>query len=271
VSRLIGRILAGVAVLAVALYLVALGALVVEQRRLLYVPDPSETPPGDVGLPQAQVLHFPTQDGETLLAWYVAPAPGKPLLLYFHGNARGLAARNVRFQKLVASGDGLLAVEYRGFAGSSGSASEAGLLLDSEAAYDEALRLGTPPTRIVAMGESLGTGVAVALATRHPLPALVLDSPYSSIVDVAADRYWMFPVRLLMRDTFRSDERIGHVTAPVLMIHGTADVVIPIRFAERLYALANPPKDFIRVEGAGHLAMGERIPETLAWIDQKMH
>jgi fermentation-respiration switch protein FrsA (DUF1100 family) len=264
------RILIRLIAVAAVLYVIALGALVVFQRDLLYVPNTIEVAPASVGLPQAEVRHFKTQDGETLMAWYVAPSPGKPLLLYFHGNAQGLDARNVRFQKLVATGDGLLAVEYRGFAGSTGSPSEDGLLLDAEATYAEALKLGFSPARIAVIGESLGTGVAVALATHHEVPALALDSPYSSVVAVAAERYWMFPVRLLMRDTFRSDLRIGQVSAPVLMVHGTADTVIPIHFAERLFALANPPKDFIRVEGAGHLAMGERIPEVLAWIDRTL-
>jgi uncharacterized protein len=267
-NRLAARIATGVALAAVAIYLVALGALVFEQRRLIYIPNTVETPPASVGLPQAQVLHVATEDGQTLLAWYIPPAPGKPLLLYFHGNANGLEARNVRFQNLVATGDGLLAVEYRGFAGSTGSPTEAGLLLDAEAAYAQALKLGTPPGRIVVIGESLGTGVAVALAANHPVPALVLDSPYSSVADVAAARYWMFPVRLLLLDAFRSDLRIGHVTAPVIMFHGTADTVIPIRFGETLFALANSPKDFVRVEGAGHLAMGQRIPDMLSWVDK---
>ena len=118
------------------------------------------------------------------------------------------------------------------------------------------------------MGESLGTGVAVDLAARHEVGALVLDSPYSSTVDVAAARYWMFPVRLLMRDQFRSDEKIGKVAAPVLMIHGAADAAIPIRFGEKLFALANQPKQFIRLDGVGHLALGPATAQVLQWIDQ---
>ena len=254
----------------VVLYLVALVALALGQRKLLYVPNAMEVAPASVGLPNARILHLQTDDGETLLAWYVAPAAGRPLILYFHGNADGLAARDVRFQRLTASGDGLLAVEYRGYAGSTGSPTEAGLHHDAEAAYKEAMALEAPPGRLVVMGESLGTGVAIALAGRHPVGALVLDSPYSSIVDIAAARFWMFPVRLLMVDTFRSDEKIGKVSAPVLMVHGTADATIPIRFAEKLFGLANNPKDFLRVEGAGHLALGSVIPQVLQWIDQTM-
>jgi fermentation-respiration switch protein FrsA (DUF1100 family) len=254
----------------VALYIAALAAIALGQRKLLYFPNAGEVAPGSVGLPRAQVLHLRTDDGETLLAWYVAPAPGRPVILYFHGNADGLAARNVRFQRLTDTGDGLLALEYRGYGGSTGSPSEAGLQRDAEAAYAKAIELGATPSRLVAMGESLGSGPAVALAASHEIGALVLDSPYSSALDVAAARFWMFPVRLLMLDTFRSDEKIGKVSAPVLMVHGTADATIPIRFAEKLFALANEPKRFMRVEGEGHLALGLVIPAVLQWIDETM-
>jgi uncharacterized protein len=252
------------------LYLVALAVLYAGQRKLLYFPNTVEVAPGSVGLANAERRHFATSDGETLLAWYITPAAGKPLILYFHGNGGGLDLRAERFNALAASGDGLLAVEYRGYAGSTGAPSEAGLLADGEATYAEARRLGFPPARIVVMGESLGSGVAVALAARHEIAALVLDSPYSSIADVAAATFWMFPVRALMSDSFRSDLRIASVVAPLLIVHGTSDEVIPIRLAEKLFALATAPKDFIRVEGGGHLALGLRIPQVLAWIDRTL-
>ena len=253
-----------------AIYLLALAALAFGQRKLLYFPYAREVAPASIGLPKAETLYLQTDDGERLLAWFIAPSPGRPLILYFHGNANGLADRGERFQALTASGNGLLAVEYRGYPGSTGSPSERGLLSDGEAGYLKALALGVPPARIVAMGESLGSGVAVDLAARHRVGALVLDSPYSSIVDVAAARYWMFPVRLLMRDPFHSDEKIGGVAAPALIVHGTADATIPIRFAEKLFALAKEPKEFVRVEGAAHLALGSVIPKVLQWIDRTM-
>ena len=131
-----------------------------------------------------------------------------------------------------------------------------------------AIASGVSPERIVALGESLGSGVAVALAARHKIGALVLDSPYSSIADVAAATYWFVPVRALLRDPFHNDLLIGSVTAPTLIVHGTKDLVVPIRFGEKLFALANSPKEFWRVEGAPHLAMGERLAETLDWIDR---
>jgi uncharacterized protein len=254
----------------IGVYVLALTILAIGQRRLLYFPYASEVPPAAVALTKADIFHLQTEDGERLLAWYVAPARGRPLILYFHGNANGLADRGPRFQRLTETGDGLLAVEYRGYPGSTGSPSEDGLLRDGEATYAKAIALGLPADRFVVMGESLGTGVAVDIASRHKIGALVLDSPYSSTVDVAAARFWMFPVRWLMRDQFHSDEKIGKITAPVLMVHGSGDWTVPIRFGERLFALANQPKDFIRVDGAGHLALGLVIPQVLRWIDQTM-
>ena len=248
-------------------YVGALVYLALDQRKLQYFPTVMEVSPQAAGLAKAKVLHLKTSDGESLLAWHIAPAPGRPLIVYFAGNADGLDNRAERFAALTGGGIGLLAIEYRGWAGSSGTPSEAGLDLDAEAAYAKALELGDASDKLIFMGESLGTGVAVSLAARHHPSALVLDSPFSSAVDVAAQRYPIFPVRWLMRDQYRSDLRIGDIQTPVLMAHGEADRVVPIEFGERLFALAHEPKDFIRVPGEGHLALGKVIPSVLQWID----
>ena len=250
-----------------ALYAVVCIGLYAGQRKILFRCDAAEVDPTTLGL-KAQTLRLKTEDGESLLAWSFPPAPERPLILYFHGNAGGLDLRADRFRAIAEAGMGLLGIEYRGYASSTGSPSERGLKLDGEAAYAAAIASGVAPQRIVAVGESLGSGVAVALAARHELGALVLDSPYSSIADVAAATYWFAPVRALLRDPFRNDLLIGSVKAPVLIVHGTKDGVVPIRFGEKLFALANPPKEFWRVEGAAHLAMGERLAETLNWIAQ---
>jgi uncharacterized protein len=249
----------------VALYAAAFVGLYAGQRKILFRCDAAEVDPATLGL-NAKILRLKTEDGESLLAWSVPPALGRPLVLYFHGNAGGLDLRVERFRAMAKAGMGLLAIEYRGYASSTGSPSERGLKLDGEAAYAAAIASGVAPERIVPLGESLGSGVAVALAARHKVGALVLDSPYSSIADVAAAAYWFVPVRALLRDPFRNDLLIGSVNVPTLIVHGTKDTVVPIRFGEKLLALANPPKEFWRVEGAPHLAMGERLAETLDWI-----
>jgi uncharacterized protein len=246
-------------------YLALVAGLFFGQRKILFRCDAAEVDPATLGL-KAEIVRLKTEDGESLLAWSFPPAPNRPLILYFHGNAGGLDLRVERFRAMAKAGMGLLAIEYRGYASSTGSPSEQGLKLDGEAAYAAAIASGVAPERIVALGESLGSGVAIALAARHKIGALVLDSPYSSIADVAAATYWFVPVRAMLRDPFRSDLLIGSVTAPMLIVHGTKDLVTPIRFCEKLFALANSPKEFWRVEGAPHLALGERLADVLNWI-----
>ena len=175
----------------------------------------------------------------------------KPVVIYFHGNGAALRERAARFAKLVSDGTGLVALSYRGYGGSTGSPSEAGLIADANATYDFAVAR-YPADRLVAWGESLGTGVAVALAAEHPVGRLILESPFTSAAAVGAEVYPYLPVRLLMRDQFRSDERIANVTVPVLVLHGVRDAIVPIKFGERLFALIKGPKKFVRIPEGNH-------------------
>jgi fermentation-respiration switch protein FrsA (DUF1100 family) len=239
----------------------------VMQRSLMYHPERVRTPPDVAGLLDARELVLDTADGEKLIAWYVPPRDGRPLVLYFHGNAGALQHRVERFRALTAAGNGLLALSYRGYGGSTGSPSEAGLIADAEAAYRFAL-VHAPAERIVAFGESLGSGVAIALAATHKVGAVVLEAPFTSAADVGAAVYWFLPVRLLMRDPFYSDRRIGEVKVPLLILHGTLDRVVPMKLSERLYALANEPKRFVRFNNAGHVNLDRfgAMPVILAFI-----
>ena len=141
---------------------------------------------------------------------------------------------------------------YRGYGGSTGTPTEAGLINDARAAYAFAAER-YPASRIVLWGESLGTGVAVALAAEKPIGRLILDAPYTSALDIARANYPFLPVRLLMKDQFRSDERIAQVKAPVLILHGEADHIIPIAYGERLFAMIPGEKRFIRFRGGHHV------------------
>jgi hypothetical protein len=236
---------------AIGIYCALVALLYVAQRAMMYFPDSTRTPPAEAGLPQAEEVVLDTADGERVIAWHVPPRGDKPVLLYFHGNGGALAYRVGRFRALIADGTGLLALSYRGYAGSTGRPAEAGLMADAQAAYAFAAAR-YPPARIVLFGESLGTGVAVALAAEKPVGRVVLEAPFTSAVDIGASVYWFVPVRFLMKDQFRSDERIGRVTAPLLVLHGERDNVVPIRFGERLFALANEPKRMVRYPQGGH-------------------
>jgi fermentation-respiration switch protein FrsA (DUF1100 family) len=221
------------------------------QRAMMYFPEALRTTPAEAKFEQAAEIVLDTADGEQIVAWHVAPQAGKPVILYFHGNGGALRHRVPRFAPLVADGTGLLALSYRGYGGSTGSPSEAGFIADARALYEFALaRYGAG--RIVLWGESIGSGVAVALATEKKIAALILEAPFTSAADVGAKAYPFAPVRLLMKDQFRSDLRIAKVHAPLLIMHGALDRVVPVTFGEKLFALANEPKRFVRFARGEH-------------------
>ena len=244
VKWLIGSALVG--------YFVAVAVLYVAQRALLFpIPNTVRTQPSSVGFSAAEEYVLTTSDGEKVIVWHVPAQAGHPVVMFFPGNGDSLAGLVHRFRALTADGTGLVALSYRGYAGSTGQPSERGLLLDAAAAYDfTASRYRAD--RIVLWGFSLGSGVAVALAAERPIGRLVLEAPYTSTVDVAASRFTIAPVRWLMIDQFRSDLRIAGVTAPVLIMHGGRDQTISITFGERLFALAHEPKQFVRFAEGDH-------------------
>jgi len=257
------RLTAIVLAIVLLLYAAAAVALFVFQRSLIFSGDQTDMQPSQVGLPEASVHHLRTVDGVSLVAWSVR-GTGKYLAIYFHGNGASLSGRASRISDLTRLGFSVLAIDYRGYGGSGGSPSELGLRKDADAAYEFAGNLGFAPERVVLYGESLGSGVAIELASRKAVAGLILDAPFSSLADVAADRYWMFPVRLLMTDPFRSDLAISHVKAPILIVHGTGDQVVPIRYGKRLSGLGGDAVSFFPVEAAGHVVLG--LPDVQARV-----
>ena len=221
------------------------------QRALQYFPERARTPPAAAGLPEAEEVVLDSSGGERVIVWHIPPRGEKPVVLYFHGNGGSLRGRVDRFRALAADGTGLIALSYRGYGGSSGRPTEKGLIDDALAAYAFAAAR-YPASRLALWGESLGTGVAVALAAQKPVGRIVLESPFTSIADIAAQIYWFFPVRLLIKDSFRSDLLIGTVTAPFLILHGDKDSIVPIALGDQLYKLITAPKRFVRFPGAWH-------------------
>lgn len=221
------------------------------QRSLMYFPERTRTLPAEAGLPNAEEVVLDSTEGARVIVWHVPARGDKPVVVYFHGNAGSLRLRAARFRALTDDGTGLVALSYRGYAGSTGSPSETGLIADAEAAYRFAAA-HYPAERIALWGESLGTGVAVAIASEHEVGRVILDAPFTSAVDVASLVYWFLPVQFLMKDPFRSDRRITKIKVPLLILHGERDRVVPIALGERLYALANEPKRFVRFPAGGH-------------------
>ncbi len=239
------------AVIALCLYVGLATIIYFAQRSLMYFPDTVHVLPAAAGLPEAEEVPLTASDGVHVAAWHVPPRDGKPVILYFHGNGGALRFRVERFRRLIADGIGLVALEYRGYGGLSGSPNEQGLIADAQAAYRFA-STRYPAQQLVLWGESLGSGVAVALAAEQPVGRVILEAPFTSAVAVGARHYWYLPVSLLMKDQFRTDRRIAKVKAPLMIMHGVHDRVVPYAMGEQLFDLANQPKHFVRFLDGGH-------------------
>ncbi len=257
----------------VSAYAVIAVAAFIAQRRLMYFPDRTRASPASFALTGVEERMLRTPDGETLIAWFGRAPPGRPTLLYFHGNAGNLANRSERVRKYQARGLGVFILSYRGYSGSTGRPSEQANVADAKLAYEALIAEGVAPDDIIVYGESLGSGVAVQLAAEKPVGGLVLDAPYTSIVDVAAAAYPFFPVRWFLFDRYESLRYLPRIDAPLLVIHGEDDEVIPVAMGRAVYAAADGPKEIVTFPGAGHsdhhlYGSGE---EVFRWIDAIAH
>jgi fermentation-respiration switch protein FrsA (DUF1100 family) len=230
-------------------YLIVALAAFIAQRKLMYFPDPQRVAPTVNGV-EERLLKTP--DGETLLAWYARAPAGRPTVLYFHGNAGNLANRAERVKKYVSRGFGIFMLSYRGYSGSTGKPSERSNVADAGVAYAALIQDGVDPADIIVYGESLGSGVAVQLAAEKPVGGVVLDAPYTSIVDVAAAAYPYLPLRPFLFDRYETMKFLPRVEAPLLVVHGEADAVIPVAMGRAVYAAASGPKEIVTFPGAGH-------------------
>jgi hypothetical protein len=243
------------AALAVA-YVLLLVVLRLSESRLVYAPGERRLEPPPPAL-AAERVRIPSTDGVALVAWIIRAAPADSAsrwLLICHGNAGNLsnAGRPAHYAGLRALGLNLLAFDYRGYGESDGEPTERGLYDDAAAAY-RYLRdvLQVPPGRIVLFGHSLGSAVAVDLATREPAAGIVLDGALASVLGRAQEVYPYLPVRWIARSRYASIEKIGRVRMPKLFLHARADEVIPFAHGRRLYESATEPKTFVALRG-GH-------------------
>ena len=222
------------------------------QRRLMYFPDCARTLPVQAGLVGVEERVLNTPDGARIIAWYGKARPGAPTILYFHGNAGSLAARAPRIERFMAQGWGVYMMTYRGYGGGTGSPTETANVADARLAYGALLLEGVEPASIILYGESLGSCIAVRIATERPVGGVVLDAPYTSIVDVAALAYPFLPVRLLLADRYETTKYIAQMRAPLLILHGERDAVIPVAMGRELFRLANEPKRLATFAAGGH-------------------
>jgi uncharacterized protein len=294
----------GVVVLVVVAVVAAtVGLLWVFQRSLLYLPTQTVPPAASV-LPGAEEVTFDTADGLRLRGWFVparpsgpsaavdnptppwprsvtlpegapgpagagAPRPGGPAVLVCNGNGGNRSMRAPLAAALARMGLHVLVFDYRGYGGNPGRPSEEGLAADARAALQHLTgRPEVDPGRVVYFGESLGAAVALRLATERPPAAVVLRSPFASLAEVGQVHYPWLPVSWLLRDRFDAAALVGRLDAPLLVVAGGRDRIVPVGHSRRLFAAAPPPKRLVVLEGADHndpdLLAGPRLLDELA-------
>ncbi len=246
VRKILAKIAVGIAVFGVVLYAGALALLYSEQRSILFVRGRYEEPVGS----DYRVRTIAERDGTRLTVWEALPArPGAPSVVFFYGNAGTLSDFARIGAVLHAEGYGVVLASYRGYSGNRGSPSEDGLMSDARAVL-QSPDIGRGP--VVLWGQSLGSGIAARMASEGRAAALILQSPYTSIADVAAWHYPVFPVRWLMRDRFDTLSVVDRIKVPVLIMSGSADAVVPFDMGQTLAARLAPRATFVLFPGGGH-------------------
>lgn len=273
IFRMVLRLLKIALSAAFFMYLAAVLGMYVLQRDLMYFPTQKGLTPSQVGLSGVDVVTLETSDGEDIVVWYAPADDEQPTILFFHGNGGEVSDRRRRFATYQASGFGVLFVSWRGYGASTGAPSEAGILIDARTAYEWLISQGVEAISIIVVGESLGTGAAVRVAAEQQVGALILGAPYTATSDVAAEQYPWLPVGFLMKDQFRSIDHISNVSAPTLVLHGTADGVIPFHFGQALFDAVTAPKTFRTFVGQGHMMLFEDVTyaEEVAFINTVFH
>jgi fermentation-respiration switch protein FrsA (DUF1100 family) len=241
-------------IVVVGVYLALLLLLFVKQRGIVFRPDPTLADLAAVGLSeQMHEVAIPTSDGLTLSSWWAPPVRAdRRVIVYLHGNAGHRGSRADRIRDYLAEGYGVLLVGYRGYGGNPGQPTEAGLYQDARANLAFLAKEKVRPEQTVLLGESLGTAVAIQMATEFPILALILEAPLASVLHSARARYPLFAFDFLVRDKFNSLRKIGKVKVPLLLIHGEKDRTTAVRFGRMLYDAANEPKRAHFIAEAGH-------------------
>jgi len=227
-------------------------------RYFIYLPDCSRVAPRDAGLLGVEEVVFKAADGTKLIAWHLPARGTRPTLLYFTGNSGNVANRAGKIRTIAADGYGVFMLNYRRYGGSGGRPSEPKIAADAVSAYDCLRGLGVAPHDIIAYGESLGTAVATRLALQRHIEALVLEAPFTSIVDVGRLMWKGFPLSLIMADQYRTIDRIGAVEVPLFIVHGARDAIIPLDQARHVFHAATEPKNLLVVPQAGHNDLFDR-------------
>ena len=224
------------------IYLVILILLYLNQRNLMYLPNENNYFDEKLSV-DIKKVKIETSDDINLLGWYhEKDLKNLKTILFFHGNAGTLENRIYKLNKFRDMDINFLIIAWRGFSGNKGKPSEKGLYEDGKASINWLLNKGVKEKDIIIYGESLGTGVATHLSQRRNFAGLILETPFTSMVDAAKTFYPYIPVSLLLKDKFENKEKIKNINVPILIMHGEADQIVPFNMGKKIYELANEPK-----------------------------
>ena len=226
------------------------------QRNLLYHPsvdnylkDQAENEPTEI-----EKVKITTVDNIDLVAWFYNKDIKKfKTILFFHGNAGSLENRTYKLNHFKNLNVNFLIIAWRGYSGNKGKPNELGLYKDAESAIEWLRIKGVIEKSIILYGESLGTGVAVEVAQNKNYAGIILESPFTSMVNVGQKYYPFFPVRFLLQDKYESYKKINNISAPMLIIHGKLDKIVPYEMGKKMYELSNEPKFFYSQEYGDHM------------------
>ncbi len=232
-----------------ALYLGFCGLMAINQRSFIYVPFAGPTEPALAKLAHFKRGQIQAPDGAAIIYWESVGDSHEPTLLYFHGNGGGLHMFVPYLDYLNTHGFHVVAMEYRGYPSAPKGSSQASIVGDGVAMFDH-LATKKPP---ILWGYSLGSGVATQVAARRAPAAIVLEAPFTAITDRAGEMFPILPVRHIIRDSYLSREAVKQIHAPLFIMHGENDRIVPVHHGRALFALANEPKMLKTYPEFGHL------------------
>ncbi len=226
----------------ISAYIIIMIFLYFYQRNLLYHPTENNYSDDQITV-SIEKVKITTEDNLDLLAWYHEKDIKKfKTILYLHGNAGSLDNRIHKINHFNDMDVNFLLVAWRGFNGNDGQPTEQGLYIDAKSALKWLIDLGIKEQNIIVYGESLGTGVASEISQYKNFAGVILESPFTSMVDAGASKYPIFPIRLLLKDKYESNKKIKNIKSPILIMHGEADKIVPFWMGKKMFQLANEPK-----------------------------
>ena len=259
----------------VSFYVLLLTVVFLFQRNLLYHPSVNNSLKDKVTNEPTEIekVKITTVDNIDLVAWFYNKNIEKfKTILFFHGNAGSLEDRTYKLNHFKDLNVNFLIIAWRGFSGNAGKPNEVGLYNDAAGAIKWLKLKGITEKNIILYGESLGTGVAIEVAQNKNYAGIILESPYTSMVNVGKKHYPLFPVRFLLKDKFESFKKIKKVSIPVLVIHGKVDKIIPFAMGKKMYELANEPKFFYFQDYGDHMIdYDEKLLSALKKFIQRLN